>query len=164
MVGQQVVYDRLKSLNISFDYYEHPPVPTIEEAKKYFRGEETTLCKNLFLRNHKGNKHYLVLLRSNCDLRIHQLEKYLKEGKLTFASEHRMEKYLGVKPGSVSLFGLLNDKEHHVHVFIEKELLKAEFVSFHPNDNCASLVISKKDFKKFLDHSGNDYEFIDMME
>lgn len=164
MIGQQAVYDRLKSLDISFDYYEHPPVPTIEEAKKYFRGEETTLCKNLFFRNHKGSKHYLVLLRFDSDLRIHQLEKYLKEGKLTFSSERRMEKYLGVKPGSVSLFGLVNDKEHHVYVFIDKKLSEAKYLSFHPNDNRASLVISQSNFKKFLDNTGNGYEFIDMME
>ena len=73
-----------------------------------------------------------------------------------------MMKYLGVKPGSVSLFTLINDVNHEVTLFVDKELRNAEKVSFHPNDNTASLVISNADMMKFIQHIGNPYEFLDL--
>ena len=162
MIGQRQVYDYLDSLGIKFDYYEHPEAPTIEIASKFYRGEGTTLCKNLFFRNHKGNKHYLVLFECMHQMDIHDLEHRLHQGKLTFASEARMEKYLGLKPGSVSPFGLINDTEHHVHVFIDQNLKNAPRLSFHPNDNTATIVIKNEDFIKFLDAMGNSYEFLEL--
>ena len=162
MRGQQQVYDYLSQLGISFDYYEHPEAPTIEIAAQYYRGEGTVLCKNLFFRNHKGNRHYLVIMDARHNMNIHDIEHRLHQGKLTFASPERMMKYLGVKPGSVSLFTLVNDARHEVTLFVDKGLLKAEKVSFHPNDNTASLVISNADMMKFIQSTGNLYEFLDL--
>ncbi len=122
MRGQQKVYSFLEQQGISYEYYEHPAAPTIEVASQYNRGEGTTLCKNLFLRNHKGDKHYLVILSSSYELDIHDLEKRLQQGKLSFASTERMMKFLGVMPGSVSLFTLLNDKNHEVILFVDDTL------------------------------------------
>lgn len=150
----------LNEVEIPFEVFRHPPLPTIEIAREYWKDVPGTHCKNLFFRNHKGNKHYLVIIESNSDLDIHDLEKSLRQGKLSFASEQRMEKYLGVKPGSVSPFGLLNDPGHHVKLFIDKQLLEAKSLAFHPNDNTATLVISKEDFFRFLDIMKNEYEFI----
>lgn len=160
MRGQRQVYERLATLGIPFDYYEHPEAPTIEIASQYFRGEGTTLCKNLIFRNHKGNRHYLVIMDSRHDMDIHEIEKQLHQGKLSFASPERMQKWLGVRPGSVSLFALVNDVEHHVTLFVDEALLRAEKVSFHPNDNTASLVISRDDMMKFIEQSGNPYEVL----
>lgn len=162
MRGQPQVYDYLKALGIAFDYYEHPEAPTIEIARQFYRGEGTVLCKNLFFRNHKGNRHYLVIMDSLHSMDIHQIEHLLHQGKLSFASPERMMKYLGLRPGSVSLFGLVNDLHHEVTLFVDKELLKAEKVSFHPNDNTASLVISTSDMLKFIKEIGNTYEFLDL--
>jgi Ala-tRNA(Pro) deacylase len=162
MIGQQQVYDCLSRLDIRFDYYEHPEAPTIEIASQFYRGEGTTLCKNLFFRNHKGNKHYLVIMDSRHEMDIHNVERMLHQGKLSFASPERMMRYLGVKPGSVSLFNLVNDTENHVVLFVDSELMKAEKVSFHPNDNRASLVISGADMLKFIENSGNRHEIIDL--
>ena len=160
MIGQPQVYERLKELNIPFDYYEHPEAPTIEIASQFYRGEGTTLCKNLFFRNHKGNRHYLVIMQSTNMMDIHAIEKQLHQGKLSFASEERMLKYLGVRPGSVSLFTLLNDINHEVILFIDENLLNAEKVAFHPNDNRASLVISNTDMMKFVENCGNEYSIM----
>lgn len=162
MIGQEIVYKFLKDNEILFDYYEHPEAPTIEIAAQYYRGEGTTLCKNLFFRNHKGNKHYLVILNSHYQLDIHDLEKRLRQGKLSFASEERMQRYLGVRPGSVSLFTLLNDVNHEVILFMDKTLLDCEKVSFHPNDNRASLVISVADMLKTIELCGNQTEFMEL--
>ena len=162
MNGQPELYKTLNELDIAFAYYEHPAAPTIEEAKKYWVDLVATHCKNIFFRNHKGNKHYLVILEHTRDLAIHDLEKRLKQGKLSFASPKRMMKYLGLTPGSVSPFGLINDTENHTHVFLDENLRKSESISFHPNINTASLVISFEDFERFLNWTGNSYEYINL--
>ena len=161
--GDPLVYETLEKLNISFEYHEHPPAPTVEEASKYWAGIDSTHCKNLFFRNHKGNKHYLVILEYTRQLNIHELEKLLHQGKLTFASSERMMKYLGITPGSVSPFGLLHDSNKHVHLFIDSNLKHAHHLSFHPNLNTASLIIPAPDFFQYLHFIGNTYEFINII-
>ena len=155
------VFKVLSNLEVEFDVHEHPPLDTIEIALRYWKDIDATHCKNLFFRNHKGNRHYLVIIKDTTPFNIRSLELKLKQGKLTFGSEKRLLKYLGVKPGSVSPFGLINDSEHHVHLFIDEQLQNANKISFHPNDNTASLVISYTDFIKYLQSMGNSYEFID---
>lgn len=162
MNGQPQVYAYLEQMGIEYEYFEHPEAPTIAEASKYYRGEGTTLCKNLFFRNHKGNKHYLVIMDAQHQMDIHDIEHQLHQGKLSFASEERMMKYLGVRPGSVSLFTLVNDANHEVILFVDSKLKEAKKVSFHPNLNTASLVISNADMMKFIENIGNTYEFIDL--
>lgn len=150
----------LEELGISYELFEHPAVPTVEEALIYWKDIDATHCKNLFFRNHKGNRHYLVILKHEQALNIRDLEQRLKQGKISFASPKRMEKYLGLSGGSVSVFGLINDTENHVHLFLDRELQSATKISFHPNENTATLVISFHSFLKFLEWSGNSYEFI----
>ena len=164
MRGQKELYDLLESLSIKFEYHEHPPVATIEDAITHWKDYNAGRCKNIFFRNHKGNRHYLVILEHLAQLNIRDLEQRLKQGKLTFASDQRLHKYLGLQPGSVSPFGLINDREKHVHLFIDKNLLQFERLAFHPNLNTATLVISKDDFLKFLDNSGNTFEFISLYD
>lgn len=160
MNGQPELYNILNKLNIPFEYYEHPAAPTIEEAKKYWKDLVATHCKNIFFRNHKGNRHYLVILEHTNQLAIRDLELKLKQGKLSFASPKRMLKYLGLTPGSVSPFGLINDNENHVHVFLDENLKKSETISFHPNINTASIVISYADFERYLNSVGNTFEYV----
>jgi Ala-tRNA(Pro) deacylase len=158
------VTEVLKSLDIGFRMYEHPPLPTIEIAKEYWEVIPARHCKNLFFRNHKGNRHYLVIIDARQALDIHDLEKRLGEGKISFASDQRLEKYLGLKAGSVSPLGLINDSEKHVYVFLDETLKNAEDISFHPNDNTATLVLKFKDFEKFLSSMGNGFEFLRLYE
>ncbi len=162
MRGQKELYTLFKELEIDLQYIEHPPVPTVEEAMKYWEGMDAVKCKNLFFRNHKGNRHYLVLLEHKKSLKIKDLEQILKQGKISFASEKRLDKYLKLTPGSVTPFGLINDSENHVHVFIDKNLQDCGRISFHPNINTASIVVSFDDFIKFMDWTGNSYEFIEL--
>jgi len=162
MNGDTKLYELLNRLSIVYQYIEHPPAPTIEIAKQYWEGYDAKHCKNLFFRNHKGNKHFLVLLDCDRNMDIHSIEKMLKQGKLSFASEHRLMQYLGLTPGSVTPFGLINDKEHHVHVFIDATLQHAEELSFHPCINTASLIIKRGDFVRFLEHCQNMYEWIEL--
>ena len=130
---QEKVLAFLREHNIPFSCYEHPEGKTIEEAKRWWRQDGSVHCKNIFMRNHKGNQHYLICFHCDHDLDIHDLEARLKAalqaqgkpscGKLSFASPERMMKYLGLEPGSVSPFGLINDREHHVHLFLDAGLL-----------------------------------------
>jgi Ala-tRNA(Pro) deacylase len=164
MRGQKELYELLEKLSISFEYYEHPPLATIEDAIIHWKDFNSGRCKNIFFRNHKGNRHYLVIMEHLRQLDIHDLEKRLRQGKLTFASDKRLKKYLGVEPGSVSPFGLINDREKHVHLFIDEKLDEFERLAFHPNINTASIIVSKSDLLKFLYHTGNSFEFIKLYD
>ena len=147
---QERVFDFLQQQDIEYSFYTHPEAPTIEIARQYWHNDGSKHCKNLFFRNHKGNRHYLVVFDSEQSLAIHDLEQRLKQGKLSFASEQRMDRYLGLKPGSVSPFGLINDTENHVHLFLDKNMLDYPSLSFHTNDNRATVVISQQMFAKYL--------------
>jgi Ala-tRNA(Pro) deacylase len=162
MNGPEQLYRLLKHLNIFFEYLEHPEAPTIEIAKQFWTGRDGKHCKNLFFRNHKGNRHYLVILDCDRDMDIHSIEKQLHQGKLSFASEQRMMKYLGVMPGSVTPFGLMNDEGRHVYVFLDKNLQKAKCLCFHPCINTATLTVSQEDFIRFMDYMQNPYEWIEV--
>ncbi len=164
MRGQSELYEILNNLNIPYEYHEHPPVATIETAIAHWKDYNSGRCKNIFFRNHKGDKHYLIILEHLRQLNIHDLEKRLMQGKLTFASDKRLKQYLGVEPGSVSPFGLINDIENNVHVFIDEKLRESERLAFHPNVNTATLVITRADLIRFLDYTGNTYEFIKLYE
>lgn len=150
--------EKLDRMGIHYDLIEHEPLPTIEKALEFWKDLDSTHCKNLFFRNHKGNKHYLVILECHKEMDIHGLEKELHQGKLSFASAERMEKYLGTVPGSVSLFSLLNDPDRLVKLYLDKDLLQAHHLTFHPNDNTASLRISGEDMRKFIEMWGGEWE------
>ena len=160
MRGDSEIYKLLKQLDISFEYYEHEPIPTIELALIHKKGIDATHCKNIFLRNHKGKKHYFVVIEQSKAVNIRQIELLLKQGKLSFASEKRLNKYLGVKPGAVSPLGLVYDIEKNSKVFIDQELKTASKLSFHPNTSNASLVITLSDLIKYLDYLKIEFEFI----
>ena len=127
----------LDSHNIAYSWYTHPEAPTIEIARQYWRADGSKHCKNLFFRN---------------------------QGKLSFASPQRMEKYLGLTPGSVSPFGLINDTDNHVHLFLDENLQQQSSLSFHPNDNHATVVISQDEFTRYLATVGNTFEYIAMYD
>lgn len=158
----QVVFDFLDSHQIRYTWYSHPEAPTIEIARQHWHQDGSKHCKNLFFRNHKGNRHYLVCFDCEQSMAIHDLEHLLRQGKLSFASEQRMERWLGLKPGSVSPFGLINDTENHVHLFLDSKLRDYPSLSFHPNDNRATVVIELEEFLRYLKEVGNSFEFIEL--
>lgn len=164
MKGQKELYSLLEELSISFEYHEHPPLATINDAIIHWKDYNSGRCKNIFFRNHKGDRHYLVILEHLAQLDIHDLEKRLRQGKLTFASDRRLKQNLGLEPGSVSPFGLINDRNKNVYLFIDENLKSFERLAFHPNANTATLIISKADFIKFLDYTGNGYEFLKLYD
>lgn len=158
----QDVYQILSGLNIAYEKHDHPAVFTVEEAQKYDRGIDAGKSKNLFLRNKKGDKHYLVIVESTKRVDLKQLSVQLNENKIGFASPERLLEYLGLTPGSVSPFGLINDKNKAVQVIVDNDLMMHKKLAFHPNINTATLVMSSKDFQKFLDSTGNSISFLNL--
>ena len=151
---EQKVFDVLNGLGIKFVQYEHPAVYTVEQANQHWQNISGLHCKNLFLRDKKGRKHYLVVVESSKTVDIKALNSQLEE-RLSFASPQRLMKYLGLEPGSVSPFGLINDADKAVHVILDEDIKQADQVNFHPNVNTITLGISRTDFDTFLRNCGN---------
>jgi Ala-tRNA(Pro) deacylase len=154
------VVARLTALGIPFTRHEHPPVATVEEASAHWGGIDATHCKNLFLRNQKGTRHYLVVLTASKKADLRAVADQIGDGKLSFASPERLMTHLGLTPGSVSPFGLINDRDHAVHVALDRDFQAAERLAFHPNINTATFTVSAADFKKFLDACGNTVQHV----
>jgi Ala-tRNA(Pro) deacylase len=152
---EQVVRERLDALEIPYERYEHPPIATTESAGEHWAGIDAVHCKNLFLRNQKGTRHYLVILEHTKRADLRAVAEHLGDGKLSFASADRLMKFLGVTPGSVSPFGLIHDHDQHVQVYLDRALRGAARISFHPNINTATFVLAGADFERFLKATGN---------
>ncbi len=150
----------LDALGISYARYEHPAIASAVDAEPHWADIDAVHCKNLFLRNQKGTRHYLVIIRhlKRADLRA--VADQIGDGKLSFASPERLLTHLGVTPGSVSPFGLIHDSAHEVRVFLDRDLKTDGRISFHPNINTATLVLSYADFERFLASRGNAVRYL----
>ncbi len=151
----------LNTLQIPYERYEHPPVATVREAEQFSDMHPGAHCKNLFLRDKPGKKHYLVVLRVETEVNLTGLARYFKSGRLSFASNERLLHYLGVTPGAVSPFGLVFDSGHDVTVVLDKAIFKEDTAGFHPNVNTSTLVITVDDLMRFIGQCGNACEIID---
>jgi Ala-tRNA(Pro) deacylase len=154
------VYRVLDDLQISYTRHEHPPVFTVEQAAEHWAAIPATHCKNLFLRNKKGVTHYLVVVESSKQVDIGALTARLGEDRLSFASPERLATYLGLTPGSVSPFGLIHPGAKSVRVAIDADLRQSHDVAFHPNTNTVTIVLSWRDFERFLEHQGNIVRYV----
>lgn len=152
---ERKVLRALEDLGIAFVRHIHPPVATVEEAERHWGALRGTHCKNLFLRNNRGNRHYLVIAPVDRTIDLKRLTALLGEDRLSFASPERLRRWLGLEPGSVSPFGLLNDTAGHVDVICDDSLRSSERLGFHPNINTATLEISRADFERFLSSRPN---------
>ncbi len=154
------VYEVLEGLRIPFVRYVHPPVYTVEEAKQHWKNLKGARCKNLFLRNKKGNRHYLVIIEHSKNADLKKLTERLGEDRLSFGSAERLHRFLRLKPGAVSPFGLIFDAAKEVVVIIDQELRQAERIHFHSNVNTVTIGLSFADFEKFLAWAGNPVRYM----
>ena len=152
---ERKVLETLEKLGIAYGRHEHPPVATVEEAEKYWGPIKGTHCKNLFLRNKRGNRHYLVIAAVDKAVDLKRLNAILGEDRLSFASPERLKRWLGLEPGAVSPFGLVNDATRQVDVICDEALKSSAGLGFHPNVNTATLEIAFADFEKYLASCGN---------
>lgn len=159
---ESTIYKILDDLSISYEKHDHPAVYTVEEAVAQWKGIKGAHCKNIFVRNKKGNRHYLIIVEHLKKIDLTPLSKRMGQSRFSFASPERLRKYLGLEPGSVSPFGLINDTDKEVEVLVDSDLRGAEFINFHPNVNTATLTISFSDFKKFLQSCGNRVTYVSL--
>jgi len=150
----------LEQYQISYILHSHPAVFTVEEAQKHCGFIPGTHCKNLFVKDLKKRKYYLVTLESSKRLKFKELEKLTNWPKIIFADESELQSFLGLSKGAVSPFGLVNDKENHVEYLIDKDVWAAEIVSFHPNINTETLELKNKAFQQFVKATGNRFQII----
>lgn len=159
--GKMEITEYLKSHGIMFVPYEHTAVFTCEEAEKCreYQKIRGVHSKNLFLKDRKGKRFYLVILPVDKKLELSEIER-ISGGKIKFANEEELQSILGLTRGAVSPFGLINDAEHKVTVYIDKIVWEAEYVSFHPNVNTKTLELEGKGFHKYLESVGNKFLLI----
>jgi len=140
----------LTSNHIEYTLHEHPAVYTVEEAEKYRGDIKGLACKNLFLRDQKKRRFFLLVLPAKKQTDLKKFSRAGDTGKLSFASKELLFEKLGLDPGAVSPFGLINDRTHEVEVFVDKEVYDADSVGFHPNINTATLELTGEMFRKYL--------------
>jgi Ala-tRNA(Pro) deacylase len=157
---EQPVYEVLDRLGIAWTRHEHPPVFTVEEANRHWAGIDAAHCKNLFVRNQKGTRHYLVIVGKDKRVDLKEVARFLGEDRLSFASAERLMRYLGLTPGSVSPFGLLNDRDKAVTVVLDDELARSDRIAFHPNINTATISLRVEDFQRVLAWTGHAVRYL----
>lgn len=157
------VYDLLDELGIAYDRIDHEAIFTIEGCNGIDGVLGIHLCKNIFLCNSQKTKFYLLLMPGEKRFVTKDFCKQIVSPRLSFAPAEFMEEYLDITPGSVSVMGLMNDKEHHVQLVIDQDVLKEEYIGFHPCINTSSMRIAMKDLlEKFLPAVGHDYMTVDL--
>ena len=137
---KQKVYDALAAAGIEYERVDHPPVFTIEEMDALELPHPEAVVKNLFLRDAKGKRHFLVVLPGHRQADLRTLGERLGT-KLSFASEERLEKYLGLTKGSVTPLGVLNDEDRAVELIFDEELKTMPLLGVHPNHNTATVFL-----------------------
>ena len=143
------LFKLLLKQNIKFETHEHDPLYTVDDSIKLRGKIEGAHTKNLFLKNKKSDFFLFSCLEDRA-INLKLLKKNLNIGNISFASENHLKKLLGVLPGSVTPFGLLNDIDNEVSFYLDKELIDHEILNFHPLTNTATISINTCDFLKFM--------------
>ena len=142
------VYDLLDSLGIEYERIDHEPAMTIEACEEIDRVLEAVICKNLCLCNRQETDFYLLLIPGNKKFKTKDISAQIGSSRLSFGKPEYMEQFLDITPGSVSILGLMNDKENRVQLLIDEEVLQEEYIGCHPCINTSSLRIRTEDMVK----------------
>ncbi len=141
-------YDFLDSLAVEYERIDHEPAMTMEVCEEIDKTLNAVICKNLFLCNRQQTSFYLLMIPADKKFKTKDISAQINSSRLSFAGEEFMEKYLDITPGSVSVLGLMNDKDNAVRLLIDEDVLKAEYFGCHPCINTSSLRIKVSDFKQ----------------
>ena len=157
------VYDFLDNLGIEYGRIDHEEAMTMEVCAAIDEALEATICKNLLLCNRQGTAFYLLMLPGNKVFKTSVLSKQIGSSRLSFASAEAMEQYLDITPGSVSVLGLMNDKENHVQLLMDQDVVKGEYIGCHPCINTSSLKLKTADLlEKIIPAMGHTPTFVDL--
>ena len=155
-------YQFLADHKIEYERHDHPAVYTVEEAERLVPPLPGAKSKNLFLRDKKGVRHFLVVVPAQKRVNIKALPEVVGSNRLSFGSAQRLEKFLGVEPGAVTLLAIFNDPDQKVEVFIDRALWGSEAFNFHPLVNTSTLVISRENLQRFIESSGHQIQIVDV--
>ena len=152
------VYDVLDEIGLTYYRTDHAPVDHMEDCYEIDAVLEATICKNLFLCNRQKTQYYLLMMPGEKVFKTKELSNQIHSARLSFAPAEKMEEYLDILPGAVSVLGLMNDKEHQVQLLVDEDVLNAEYVGCHPCVNTSSLRLKTSDiFNTFLKEVSHDY-------
>ena len=158
------VYDALDSLGIDYWRVDHEAADTMEACLEVDEVLGVKMCKNLFLCNRQKTVFYLLLMPADKPFKTKELSKQINSARLSFASSSDMEKYLDITPGSVSVMGLMNDKEKAVNLLVDRDLLREEYIGFHPCINTSSLKAKTEDIlNRFLSALNRSYNTVELL-
>jgi len=163
MLEEKELLARLNKSNYAYRLHKHVSLFTVKDSLSKRGKIEGAHSKNLFLKN-KQNKFFLFSCLETTKLELKKLSKNLNLGNVSFAREEYLKKYLGVLPGSVTPFGLLNDLDHEVEFYLDKAFLSEKIVNFHPLVNTATLSLTVKDFISFLIENKKKVNIFDFKE
>ena len=164
MSGQPIVYETLEKMGISYRKTEHRAIFSLDDVtpEEEYLWQGYKVSKNLFLRNAKGDKHYLVVTTIDKKADLKELAKKIGSTRLSFSSERRLDKYLKVKPGSVSSFAVLNDEGREVIVVFDKALVGEKHFALHPNENTSTIYMDFSDVEQIVKDHGNEIIYADI--
>ncbi len=157
---REAALTRLRELGLSFEVEEHPAVYTIEEMEGLGLTGKGDVCKNLFLRDYKGKKHYLVVLAKDKRADLKTLAARLSSTPLSFASPERLAACLGLEKGAVTPLGVVNDAAHAVTVVVDSDLRCRRRLGVHPNVNTATVWLAPEALEAYVRSCGNPLVYL----
>jgi len=160
-MNKQELYQFLDEQKIEYSVIEHAPVYTVEEAEKLCLPHPEAGAKNLFLRDDKKKNYYLLTVRDALPIDLKQFQERIGSRRLSFASEEDLMRFLGLKKGAVTPFGVLNDTQCAVQVYIDAYFENKQ-ISVHPNENTATVYLAANDLVELLREHGNRVEYIEL--
>ena len=149
------IYALLESLSIPFERYDHAPVFTCDEADAAVPNTAAVQTKNLFLRDKRGRRHILLVTSCAKSVDVKRFADQIDADHLSFGSAERLEKYLGVTPGSVTVLGLMNDTALGVELCVDADVWHTPSWRCHPLINSVTLVLARTDIERFFSHTGH---------
>jgi Ala-tRNA(Pro) deacylase len=156
------LYRWLSDQSIVYERHEHPAVFTVADVKKLVPDLPAAKTKNLFFRDVKGRRHFLVVVEGDKRVDLKRLPQALDSARISFGSAKRLKRHLGVEPGAVSLLAVVNDRDHAVELFIDRDLWQADAFQFHPLVNTATLVVARDQIERFLAATGHEAKIVDI--
>ncbi|MFA5593171.1 MAG: prolyl-tRNA synthetase associated domain-containing protein [Micavibrio sp.] len=157
----EALMDALKALDIAFPLYHHKAVFTVAEADEVDADIPGTHCRNLFLRDKKKN-NFLLCLQNATKVDIKKLQPLLGADKLSFGSADRLWEYLGVRPGSVCPYAIVNDRQGQVKIFLDKSMMDHDVLNFHPLVNTMTIGVKPADLLRFIESTGHEPHIVDL--
>ncbi len=160
-IDADTVLKRLDKLGIEYHLYEHEPIFTVAEGEHLKADMPGIHCRNLYMRDKKKD-NFLLTAANETEVDLKKLSDVLGCGRLSFGSADRLWEYLGIRPGSVNPFTVINDPENSVKLYLDAAMMKGELINVHPMDNAKTVGLAPADLIKFLEDIGHNYSVIDL--